>query len=352
MGEYTAFEMMSRSIWDHMLWRQCNKSSLRHHFKRSVCSPPLIFKSFLMRLSDSYLTSSSDINSCWSNSHRKWRFLGHIFEYDFLSKLEKLMSILASNWIHMFQLNFASKYSLKHCTNILYWGCYTSNIVCFPHLSCINCDISMNSKSIFKILRPLNSSLTVLVWQRINMFFVKKSNYLIAGNGEGFWIHGIMVLSKHVGGICRSFHDNYVFIVLIILSLHDLCLSIVARCVPKLGNMTSGLCKLQALMWIFLNGIWSKLLALLMTKVYCINMWHRKALIITRAVKTSSWVKNNISWSRWHIFWRQNKYGCDVLIKDSSSIYQFDVIGDWNALSPLPLSCNQWVWTSYAELFQ
>ena len=48
-----------------------------------------------------------------------------------------------------------------------------------------------------------------------------------------------MVLSKHVGETYRSFHDNYVFVEFIDLSVHDLCMSFVANCVLKLGDPTS-----------------------------------------------------------------------------------------------------------------
>ncbi len=48
-----------------------------------------------------------------------------------------------------------------------------------------------------------------------------------------------MVLSKHVGETYRSFHDNYVFVEFIDLSVHDLCMSFVAHCVLKLGDPTS-----------------------------------------------------------------------------------------------------------------
>jgi len=47
-----------------------------------------------------------------------------------------------------------------------------------------------------------------------------------------------MVLSKHVGETYRSFHDNYVFVEFIDLSVHDLCMSFVAHCVLKLGDPT------------------------------------------------------------------------------------------------------------------
>ncbi len=45
-------------------------------------------------------------------------------------------------------------------------------------------------------------------------------------------------MSKHVDESYRLFHDNYVFVELIDLSVHDLCMSFVAHFVLKLGDPT------------------------------------------------------------------------------------------------------------------
>ena len=108
----------------------------------------------------------------------------------------------------------------------------------------------------------------LLVRARINMFFVKKSNYLDRDNGEAFESKECVGLSEHVGEKHCSFHDYHVSVVFIDLSVHDLYTSIVAHYVLKIVFRHIGLCSLRASKRLFHNIASLQTLASLNSKVY------------------------------------------------------------------------------------